>query len=93
MSDVWLLAYLSYKALREAPIVAGSDAMEVRLRQAKTKELFKKFDKYLHDAWKKEKEFRKRIKLSNEEYQNIVDHATMAVAGDEWLRKLEAEFP
>jgi hypothetical protein len=93
MSAAWELAYLSYNALRKAPMVAGSNAVEVRLRQAKTKELFEKFDKHLHSAWEKEREFRRRLKVSNDEYQNITDHATIAVDADEWLRKLEAEFP
>lgn len=93
MCSAWFCAYLDYAALRHAPIVAGSDAVEVRLRQAKTKELFANYKKSMQKAWKEEREFRKRIKLSSDEHQNIVNHATIAVEADEWLRKLGAEFP
>jgi hypothetical protein len=93
MSDAWLAAYLDYEALRHGPMVAGSDTVEVALRQATAKQLFANYKKSMERAWKEEREFRKRLNLGSDEYHNIVDHATMAVEADEWLRKLEAEFP
>ena len=93
MSSAWLDAYLNYEALRQGPMVAGSDAMEVKIREARAKELFANYKKAIQRAWNEEREFRKRLDLSSDEYQNIVDHATIAVDADEWLRKLEAKFP
>lgn len=93
MCSAWFRAYLDYEALRHAPMVAGHDTMEVKLREAKAKELFASYKKAIQRAWNEEREFRKRLNLTSDEYQNIVDHATIAVEADEWLRKLEAEFP
>jgi len=93
MSDAQSLAYLSYQALRHGPIVAGFDAAEVALRQARAKEFRTSYKKSLQKAWKEEREFRKHLRVSGSEYQRIVDNATRAVASDEWLQKLEAECP
>ena len=93
MCSAWFQAYLDYEALRHGPMVAGSDSVEVALRQATMKGLFANFDKSIHRAWREERKFRKRLGLSSYEYQNTVDHATIAMEADEWLRKLEAEFP
>ena len=93
MSSAWLDAYLNHEALRQSPMVAGSDAMEVAIKKEIAKKLHNKLNESLRKAWKEEKEFRKLLKLDNDEYQNIVNHATIAVEADEWLRKLEAEFP
>jgi len=93
MSSAWLAAYLDYEALRHGLMVAGFDAVEVALRQARAKELFANFNKSIHKAWKEEREFRKHLNLSSDEYQNIVARSTIAVAADDWLRKLEAECP
>jgi len=94
MSSAWLAAYLDYEALRgPSSIVASSDPVKVAIQRERAKELFMKFSKSLHKAWKEEREFRKRLNLSSGEYQRIVDYAEMAVAADEWLRKLEAECP
>ena len=93
MCSAWFRAYLDYEALRHGPMVAGSDSVEVRLREARAKELFANHKKSMQNAWKEERKFRGRLNLGTDEYQNIVDHATIAVEADEWLRKLEAEFP
>ena len=93
MCSAWFRAYLDYEALRHAPMVAGSDAMEVKIRETRAKELFANYKKAIQRAWNEEREFRRRINLSGGEYQKIVDYAAIAVDADEWLRKLEAEFP
>ena len=94
MSSAWLAAYLDYEALKDpSNIVAGYNSMEVQARKVKQKELVKKSNKSLHKALEEEREFCKRLNLSSGEYQRIVDYAAIAVAADEWLRKLEAECP
>jgi hypothetical protein len=94
MSSAWLAAYSDYTALRDpSNIVAGSNPVEVEIRRQRVKELFTNFNKSLHKAWKEEKEFGKRLKLSSGEYQRIVDNAARAVAADEWLQKLEKDIP
>ncbi|MFC2022374.1 hypothetical protein ACFLTR_04115 [Chloroflexota bacterium] len=94
MSSAWLAAYLDYEALRDpSNIVASSDSIVVAIQQERAKELSTNFNKSLRKAWKEEREFRKRLKLSSGEYQRIVDNAARAVATDEWLRKLELECP
>ena len=94
MASAWEAAYLDYEAFRDpSNIVAGSDIVKVEAKRERTKELFTKFDKSLRRAWKEEKEFRKRLKLSSGEAQKILDDASRATAADEWLRKLETECP
>jgi hypothetical protein len=93
MSSAWLAAYLDCEALRHSPMVAGSDAMEVAIKKEVAKKLHTKLNESLRKAWKEEKEFRKLLKLGNDEYQNIVNHATIAAEADEWFHRLEAEFP
>ncbi len=94
MSSAWLAAYLDYEALRDpSNIVASSDSVVVAIQQERAKELSTNFNKSLRKAWKEEREFRKRLKLSSGEYQRIVDNAARAVATDAWLRKLELECP
>lgn len=94
MSSAWLAAYLDYEALRDpSNIVASSDPVKVAIQQERAKELFSNHKKSMHKAWKESREFRKRLNLSSGEYQRIVDYAEIAVAVDEWLRKLEKECP
>ncbi len=93
MSSAWLAAYLDYEALSGTPIVASSHIVEFAYREEIAKESFENYSKSIQKAWKEEKEFRKRLKISSSEYQSIVDYADIAVAADEWLRKLEAECP
>ena len=94
MSSAWLAVYLDYEASRDpSNIVASSNSVEVAIQQERAKELSANFNKSLRKAWKEEKEFRKRLKLSSGEYQRIADYAEIAVAADEWLRKLEVECP
>ena len=94
MASAWEAAYLDYEAFRDpSNIVAGSDIVRVEAKRRKAKELSTNLNKSLRKAWKEEKEFRKRLKLSSGEYQRIVDNAARAVAADEWLRKLEMGCP
>jgi len=94
MSVSWLIAYSSYRALRDpSNIVAGFQGVEVEIRRQRAKEWFTHFNKSLHRAWKDEKEFGKRLKLTSSEYKRIVDNAERAVAADEWLQKLEKDIP
>lgn len=94
MSSAWLAAYLDYEALRDpSNIVASSNPVELAIQKERAKELFSNYQKSIHKAWKEERDFRKHLNLSSAEYQRIVDCAEIAVAVDEWLRKLEAECP
>ena len=94
MSSAYEAAYLDYEALRDpSNIAAGSDPVEVEIRRQREKELLTKFHKSKHKAEKEEREFLKRLKLSNTEAQRITDNASRAIATDEWLRKLEMECP
>lgn len=93
MASAWEAAYLNYEALRNpSNIVAGSYIVKVEAKRERTKELFTKFDKSLRRAWKEEKEFLKRLKLSGDEGQRILSDASRATAADEWLQKLENEL-
>ncbi|MBA7582159.1 hypothetical protein ES708_24079 [subsurface metagenome] len=93
MASAWEAAYLDYEALRNpSNIVAGSDIVKVEAKRERTKELFTKFAKSLRRAWKEEKEFLKRLKLSGDEGQSILNDASRATAADEWLQKLENEI-
>ncbi|MFC1871293.1 hypothetical protein ACFLYF_02685 [Chloroflexota bacterium] len=92
MSSAWLAVYLDYEALRDpSNISAGYKSIEVQAKEARQKELVKKFNKSWYRALEEEKEFHKRLKVSSVEYQRIVDYAAIAVEADDWLRKLEAE--
>ena len=93
MASAWEAAYLDYEAFMPCNIVAGSDIIKVQARRERAKELSTKFDKSIHQAWKEEKAFRKRLKLSRGEAQRIDNNASRAMAADEWLRKLETECP
>lgn len=94
MSSAWLAAYLDYEALGDpSNIAAGYNPMEVQAKKVRQKELAKKSNESLHKAQEEEREFLKHLNLSSGEYQRIVDYAEIAVAADEWLRKLEAECP
>ena len=94
MSSAWLAAYLDYEALRDpSNIVASSNPVELAIQKERAKELLSNYKKSIHKAWKEERDFRKHLNLSSAEYQRIVDCAEIAVAADEWLRKLEAECP
>jgi len=94
MASAWEAAYLDYEALRNpSNIVASSDIVKVEAKREGTKELFTKFDKSLRRAWKEEKEFLKRLKLTSDEGQRILDNASRATAADKWLRKVETECP
>lgn len=88
MSSAWEAAYLDYEALRNAPIVAGSNPLEVQVKRQRAKELFTNHKKSMQKAWREERDFRKRLKVTSGEHQRIVDNAARAVATDEWLRKL-----
>lgn len=93
MSSAWLAAYLDYEALRDASnIAAGSDPVIVQIKRQREKGLFTNFNKSLHKAWQEEKEFLKRLKLSGDEGQRILNDASRATAADEWLQKLENEI-
>jgi len=94
MSSAWLAVYLDYEAKTDPScIIAGYNIIEVEAKRLKAKELFTNLNSSLRKAWKEEKKFRKHLRLSDSEYEQIIDYAAVAVAADEWLWKLEAECP
>ena len=94
MSSAWEAAYLDYVAFRDpSNVVAGSDVVEVGARRARARLTDQKFHNSLSKAWKEEREFRKRLKLSGDETRRILDNASKAIAADKWLQKLEKECP
>ena len=94
MSAAWEAAYLDYEASKDpSNIAAGYDAMEVRARKVRQKELVKKSNESWLKAREEEREFCKGLRISKTEVQMITANAARAVAADEWLRKLEAECP
>ena len=94
MSSAWEAAYLDYVAFRDSSnIVAGSDVVAVEVRQARARLTAQKFHNSLSKAWKEEREFRKRLRLSGNETRRILDNASKAIAADKWLQKLEKECP
>jgi hypothetical protein len=94
MSTAWEAAYLDYVDFRNpSNIVAGSDVVEVEARRARARLTTQKFHNSLGKAWKEEREFRKRLKLSGDETRKILDNTSKAITADKWLQKLEKECP
>ena len=85
MSSAWEAAYLGCVAFGNPfNIVTGSDVVEVEARKARARLTAQKFHNSLSTAWKEEREFRKRLKLSGET-RRILDNASKAIAADRRL--------
>jgi hypothetical protein len=93
MSSAWESVYLGYKILKDPENIAAGSPEDVAVAKARQRELVKKLNESFRRAREEEREFCKHLKISSGEYQRIVDYAEIAVAADEWLRKLEVECP
>lgn len=94
MSSAYRTAYLDYEAHSDpSNVVAGSNSLIVAAKREKAKQAFARFQRSLHQAWKEDQVFRKRLKLSHVEDQRIVANAEQAVSTDTWLQSLKGKLP
>jgi hypothetical protein len=94
MSSAFAAVYFYYTVFSDSSnIVSGSDTLKVQAQRERAKLSKQKFHNSLNKAWKEEKDFCKRIKLSMDETRRIVDNASIATAADNWLQELIKKCP